>query len=208
MPIFSKHMKKKRLLITAGIIILVATAIAVPLTIRSLCAYETVLTPRPENWAQPIEMEGVSNLYKLSDDLYRSAQPSAEGMTNLEDMGIKTIVNLRSFNSDRNEMEGTDLEYVHIYMKAWHPEEEEAVEFLQIVTDPERVPVLVHCNLGSDRTGTMCALYRIVVQGWSAEEAVQEMTQGGFGFNQVWTNLAMWVLMLDIDEIKAQAGIE
>jgi len=199
--------KKKRLSAIA-IALFIVLAVAVPLTIRSLCAHETIITPRPENWAQPIEMDGVSNLFKLSDDLYRSGQPSTEGMANLEAIGIKTIVNLRSFSSDRDEIEDTNLEYVHIYMEAWHPEEEEAVEFLQIVTDPGRVPVLVHCNLGSDRTGTMCALYRIAVQDWSAEEAIQEMTQGGFGFNQVWTNLAMWVLMLDIDEIKAQAGIK
>ena len=67
--------------------------------------------------------------------------------------------------------------------------------------------MLVHCNLGSDRTGTMCAVYRIAVQGWSKEDAVEEMTRGGFGYNWVWFNLAVWVRGLDIDEIKAQAGI-
>jgi len=200
-------MDGKRLLAAIGTVALITLTIAIYLAM-SICANETVLVPRPEGWAQPIEMEGVSGLYKLSDDLYRSAQPSAEGMTNLEEMGIKTIVNLRLFTSDRDELEGTELRYVHINMKAWHVEEEEAVEFLQIVSDPARVPVLIHCNLGSDRTGTMCAVYRIAVQGWSKEEAIREMTQGGFGFNQVWTNLAMWIWMSDIDEIKAQAGID
>ncbi len=36
--------------------------------------------------------------------------------------------------------------------------------FLRIVTDPKRVPVLVHCQAGADRTGTMCAVYRIAVR--------------------------------------------
>ncbi|MFA5054692.1 MAG: hypothetical protein WC562_00755 [Dehalococcoidia bacterium] len=75
MPISTANMNKKKLFTATVIIILVALAIAVPLTIRSLCAHEATLTPRPESWAQPIEMEGVSNLYKLSDDLYRSSQP-------------------------------------------------------------------------------------------------------------------------------------
>ena len=104
-------MNKKRLVAAIGAVVLITLTIAVPLTTRSICANETVLVPRPESWAQPIEMEGVPNLYKLSDDLYRSAQPSAEGMANLEEMGIKTIINLRSFNSDRDEIEGTDLGY-------------------------------------------------------------------------------------------------
>lgn len=190
-----------------GAIVLIMVVVAAYLAVSHLCHDETAPDPRPENWAQPLELEGVPNLYQLSDDLYRSAQPSAEGVANLEEMGIKTIVNLRLLTSDRDEVEGSGLEYLHIRTKAWHVEEEEAVEFLQIVTDPGHVPVLVHCNLGSDRTGTMCAVYRIAVQGWNKEDAIEEMTQGGFGYNWVWFNLAMWVRGLDIDEIKAQAGI-
>ena len=51
--------------------------------------------------AQPITLEGVSNLYKVSDDLYRSGQPTAAGLRNLEAMGIKTVLNLRCFHWDR-----------------------------------------------------------------------------------------------------------
>ena len=152
-------------------------------------------------------MEGVPNLHKVSDTLYRSAQPSAEGMENLKAMGIETLVNLRSFHSDRDEIGDTGLAYEHIYMKAWHAEEEDAVKFLQIVTNPKRSPVLVHCQHGADRTGTMCALYRVAVQGWSKEEALKEIIQGGFGFHGIWENLIQWINGLDIEGIKKKAGI-
>ncbi len=168
---------------------------------------ETSPTDRPAHWAKPIQMKGVPNLHKVSDTLYRSAQPSAEGMRNLKAMGIETIVNLRSFHSDRDEIGESGLAYEHITMKAWHAEEKEAVKFLQIVTNPKRSPVLVHCQHGADRTGTMCALYRIAVQGWSKEEALKEMTQGGFGFHGIWENLIQWINGLDIDRIKKRAGI-
>jgi protein tyrosine/serine phosphatase len=92
-------------------------------------------------------------------------------------------------------------------MKAWHPEEEDVVRFLQIVTNPKRSPVIVHCQHGADRTGTMCAIYRVAVQGWSKEEALKEMTQGGFGFHGIWENLIRWINGLDIEEIKKKAGI-
>jgi protein tyrosine phosphatase (PTP) superfamily phosphohydrolase (DUF442 family) len=163
---------------------------------------------RPEKWAQPIRMEGVPNLHKVSESLYRSAQPTAEGMRNLKKMGVETIVNLRSFHTDRDEIGNTGLAYEHIYMKAWHPEEEDIVRFLQIVTHPKKSPVLVHCQHGADRTGAMCAVYRIAIQGWSKEEAVKEMTEGGFGFHGVWANIAPWIDKLDIGKIKRQAGIE
>lgn len=163
--------------------------------------------PRPATWAQPQSAKGASNFYKVSDSLYRSAQPTAEGFRSLKDLGIVTVVNLRSFNSDRKEMSGTGLAYEHIYMKAWHPERKEVVRFLQIVTDPKRTPVLVHCQHGSDRTGAMTAAYRIVVQGWSKEAAVEEMTSEDYGFHKVWSNLPGWIHDLDVEAIRTEVGI-
>jgi protein tyrosine phosphatase (PTP) superfamily phosphohydrolase (DUF442 family) len=163
---------------------------------------------RPETWAQPVRLEGVPNLFRISDALYRGDQPSPLGMRKLKELGVKTILNLRSLHSDRDEIGETGLAYEHIYMKAWHPEAEDVVRFLKIVTDPTRTPVLVHCQHGADRTGTVIAVYRIAVQGWSKAEAIREMTQGGFGFHQIWGNLPKWIQKLDIDRIKRQAGIK
>lgn len=162
---------------------------------------------RPESWARPVSATGVPNLFKVSDSFYRSAQPTAEGFKNLKGLGIVTVVNLRSFHSDRGEIGATGLAYEHIYMKAWHPERKEIVRFLQIATDPKRAPVLVHCQHGADRTGTMTAVYRIVAQGWSKEDVVQEMQDGGFGFHRVWTNLPDWIRDLDVESLREEAGI-
>lgn len=166
-----------------------------------------IASERPAAWAQPREQIGVPNLFKVNDALYRSAQPSEEGMANLKEMGIKTIVNLRSFHSDRDEIGETGLGYEHIYMKAWHPEYKEVVRFLKVVNDPARTPVLVHCQHGADRTGTMCALYRVAAQGWTKDEAIREMTGGGFGFHSIWTNLPKWIQKIDIDAVKSDTGI-
>ena len=171
------------------------------------CGAETSPQNRPSQWAKLLQMEGVPNLHKVSDSLYRSAQPSSEGMRNLKAMGIETVVNLRSFHSDRDKIKGTGLAYEHIYMKAWHPEEEDAIRFLQIVTNPKRSPVLVHCQHGADRTGAMCAIYRVAVQGWGEEEALKEMTEGGFGFHGIWQDLVRWITALDMEGIKKGAGI-
>ena len=182
-------------------------AIAVWIVLVHLAVGCDSATDRPVSWAQPIKLEGVPNLYKVSDNLYRSAQPTAQGMENLKELGIETVINLRSFHSDRDEIGNTGLGYEHIYMKAWHPERKEAVRFLQILSNPKRIPVLIHCHYGADRTGTMCALYRIAVQGWTKEEAIREMTEGGFGFHEVWKNLPKWIQEMDIESIKKDAGI-
>jgi protein tyrosine phosphatase len=92
-------------------------------------------------------------------------------------------------------------------MKAWHPEKKEIVRFLQIVSNPKRTPVLVHCLHGADRTGTMCAVYRIAVQGWTKDEAIREMTEGGYNFHPAFDNLLEWIMALDMQSIKKAAGI-
>ena len=163
---------------------------------------KAVAAKRPVRWAQPVDLEGVPNLHRVSTNLYRSAQPSAEGMKKLKEMGIETIVNLRSYHSDRDEIGDTGLGYEHIYMKAWGPEHKEAVRFMQIVTATNRLPVLVHCKHGSDRTGAMCAVYRIVVEGWAKGDAIKEMTDGDFGFHEIFQNLPKWIEALDVEELR------
>jgi protein tyrosine/serine phosphatase len=46
--------------------------------------------------------------------------------------------------------------------------------------DPANYPVWVHCTAGRDRTGAMCAVYRMEYDHWSAEQALAEMREYGF----------------------------
>ncbi len=163
---------------------------------------------RNANWAVVLDKPGLPNLHKISDDLYRGAQPKAEGMLQLVEMGIKTVVNLRSSHSDLDELEGTELDYVEIPMMAWRPKEAHVVEFLQIMTDPERLPVFVHCLHGADRTGTLVAAYRVIIEGWTKDDAIEEMKKGGFGFHTVWQNLPRFVKKLDVERIQQELGLK
>lgn len=162
---------------------------------------------RPAAWAQPLAVPGVPNLHKISDSLYRSAQPTAAGMRQLEAMGIRTVITLRSFHSDRDAIGDAALASEQITMKAWHPEEKELVRFLRLVTTPAVLPALVHCQHGADRTGLMCAVYRVVVCGWTRQEALREMTEGGFGYHAVWVNLPRYLESLDSASLRRQAGL-
>ena len=141
---------------------------------------------RPKSWGVPLELEGVPNFYRVTDHLYRSAQPTKEGMENLKKYGFETVVSLRTFNSDRDAIGTSGLGYERIYMQAWHLEEKDVLRFLQIATNPKRRPILVHCQHGADCTGTVIAVYRIVVQDWDSAEAVREMKEGGYGFHPIW----------------------
>jgi protein tyrosine phosphatase (PTP) superfamily phosphohydrolase (DUF442 family) len=116
---------------------------------------EIISADRPETWARPVEGKpGLSNFYQVSDTLYRGVQPEKEGFAELKKMGIKTVVNLRTFNSDRDQCKEAGLDYVKISMQVWEGEDDEIVDFLKIVSDPNRQPVFVHCQHGADRTET------------------------------------------------------
>jgi len=154
-----------------------------------------------------MDERGLPNLHKVSDDLYRGAQPTAEGVERLKALGVRTIVSLRSSDTDKNLPIPPEITYEHIPMTAWRPNDRDVVRFLRIVGDENRLPVFVHCRRGADRTGMMSAIYRIAVQGWSKEQAIAEMTQGGFRFNSGWQNLVQYIRDLDVDAIRQQAGL-
>lgn len=152
-----------------------------------------------------IEIGGVENFYRVSPVLYRSGQPDSTGLVNLEKMGIKTIVNLRRFPGKR--YDHTAIEQVLIPMLILPLDENDVIQYIQIVTAPEQQPVLVHCLRGSDRTGAMVAIYRIVVQDWSKEKAVQEMVHGGFGYQRWLFTLPRWINNIDVEAIRESAGL-
>jgi protein tyrosine phosphatase (PTP) superfamily phosphohydrolase (DUF442 family) len=150
--------------------------------------------------AVPTTLPGVGNFAKVSDVLYRGEQPTAEGMKELKKLGIKTVVNLRDFHSDRDEIKGTGLQYVHIRCAAWHPEEQDVVAFLKVLNDPANQPVFVHCWQGSDRTGMMVLSYRVTEQGWSVDDAIKELPN--FGFHPVWKSIRAYVGKFDAARVK------
>jgi protein tyrosine/serine phosphatase len=156
-------------------------------------------------WAVSLDKPGCPNLHKVTDNLYRGAQPTEEGFRQLKAMGVKTVVNLRGFHSDDGKLHGLRVE--HIRFQTWHPENDDIVKFLQIISDTNATPIFVHCQHGADRTGTMCAIYRMTAQGWTKEQAIEEMTRGGFGYHTMWKNLIEYLKKLDLPALKKQAGL-
>src|SRR3954470_12519933 len=84
---------------------------------------DAVAPPRPAEWAAPLSEPGLPNLHRVSSTLYRSAQPSAEGMRRIAALGAKSVISLRAFHDDDEELAGTGLVEERIAFKSWHPED-------------------------------------------------------------------------------------
>ena len=107
----------------------------------------------------------------------------------LKKLGVTTIVNLREKGREteweRNVAASLGLNYVNIPILGWRPPSDEQVaEFLKLFRDVPGQRVFVHCHYGEDRTGVMVAAYRIAMQSWTADQAVNEMYS--FGFHYHW----------------------
>jgi len=74
-----------------------AVCVALILTL----AAEPNSTNRPPNWAHELTVPGAPNFFQVTSNLYRGAQPTSEGMKQLKAMGIKTVITLREFHSDK-----------------------------------------------------------------------------------------------------------
>jgi protein tyrosine phosphatase (PTP) superfamily phosphohydrolase (DUF442 family) len=159
-----------------------------------------------DRWAEPIQAPGLPNLYRVSDDLYRGARPTTEGMEELRRLGIKTVVNLEQANGEQAGLAELGIACEHVPMTALHVKDDEVVRFLQIAGTPGHAPIFVHCRRGADRTGLACAIYRIAVQGWTKDEAIAEMTHGGFRFNYGYQNVVNYVRDVNIDQLRQRAG--
>lgn len=158
---------------------------------------------RPAHWAEPITLEGVPNLHRLTPTLYRSEQPSALGMKNLERLGIRTVINLRAFNHDDEEVRGTSLRTERTKILTWRVDDRHVVEVMRMLKNSENGPFLIHCQHGADRTGLMSAMYRMIEQNWSADEALKELTDGGYGYHTVWRNILRYVRSADVERLRA-----
>jgi tyrosine-protein phosphatase SIW14 len=138
-------------------------------------------------FAQKLSLGGVPVFAQVTPTLYRGAQPTDEGFRNLAEMGVKIIVDQRgSRKSEREQVTKLGMQYVAI---PWHcplPEDTVFARFLTLLHSNPGTKVFVHCLSGQDRTGMQIAAYRMAEQGWSAQEAKQEMEAFGFSRTHRW----------------------
>jgi tyrosine-protein phosphatase SIW14 len=159
------------------------------------------------SWAMPVAICEPQNVYQLNAALYRGGHVSQRGACHLRALGINTVVSLRLVDRDAKFAARAGFNYVHIPFKTWQPDEDQVVEFLKIAVNPDCQPVYVYCNRGSERTGMMSATYRVVVEGWSKEDAIAEMTEGPFDYHPVWKKVVQFIRCMDVERLRERVGL-
>jgi tyrosine-protein phosphatase SIW14 len=141
-------------------------------------------------------LQGAENLAQICPGLYRGAQPDAAGFKTLKDLGVKTVISFRSYHSEKKDVEACGMTAVQIPVQAdvfgsEPPTDEQIRLFFTTALDPAKQPVYFHCAHGKDRTGTLGALWRIEIDGWTPAEAIEEMQ--AFGYHDIYQDLIEFV---------------
>jgi protein-tyrosine phosphatase len=157
---------------------------------------------RPAEWAKAVPDTQLQNFWQVSPHVYRSAQPYKEDFQELEQRGIGAVLDLRLYHRDVPDADtGLLLHQAPLY--ASDIDEAVVISALQFIANAQE-PVLVHCWQGSDRTGLVVAMYRVVCQGWSKDAAIDEMQQGKFGYHAVFGNIPEFIRSADAAAIREQ----
>ena len=137
-------------------------------------------------------LPGLSNVGRVAPGVLRGAQPGKDGYATLKSMGVKTVIDMRTSESEKAYVEAAGMKAIAIPIEMTRDGLKEKVDrVVALMADPANQPVYVHCRHGQDRTGIVVAAYRMKQQGWSLADAETEMQ--AFGFNDVWVNFKKFI---------------
>ena len=129
------------------------------------------IAPGLENPGQPLEY------------MATAGQPEEEHLRRLAEAGYRTVIDLRTCEEDpgfdESEMvRQAGMEYVNIPVGHETIEDETFERFRELMKNPERRPVLVHCS-SANRVGALLVPYLVLDERRTPEEAEEMASEVG-----------------------------
>ncbi|HLH04792.1 MAG TPA: tyrosine-protein phosphatase [Bryobacteraceae bacterium] len=154
-----------------------------------VCAAIAIALAAPVRAEQPVH---IRNFGRVDSTLYRGAEPTPLALQELQQLGVKLIIDLRQSGTatlrERDEAQQLHIQYVNIPLPPLSaPSSGDVRRILVLLENRGSAPVFVHCRRGKDRTGTIIACYRMQHDGWSSTKALTEAQEYGMS----WTERAM-----------------
>lgn len=128
-----------------------------------------------ENWAKPIDIS--FRFYQVSPLLYRSALPNASDVDMIKKHNIGVIISFIKDDDKKWLGDSSDIQLISYPSHADRIDDDDVLDALKIIQNAKShgKSVLIHCKHGQNRTGLFVAMYRIVLQNWTKEQAINEL---------------------------------
>jgi protein tyrosine/serine phosphatase len=121
------------------------------------------------------------NRHRVSERLWRSAQPAPHQIAWFAARGVRTIVNLRggrehgSWPLEKEACDRHGIALVDFVLRSREAPDRANILGSKAFFDSLDYPALVHCKSGADRAGLFAALYLLVHEGRSAADALAQL---------------------------------
>ncbi|MCC6978944.1 MAG: tyrosine-protein phosphatase [Candidatus Melainabacteria bacterium] len=141
--------------------------------------------------------EDLPNFHQVHPYLYRGGEPSKEGLRKIKDMGITTIFDLRNPGEkaydEKEAAKELGIRYISMPMNSKAPTAKQIKRMVDEIDKAKdnavsKDAIFVHCAHGSDRTGCMIGIWRVMRDGYDYDTAYKEMRK--YWFTPKFTNLS------------------
>lgn len=122
------------------------------------------------------------NRHKVSENVWRAAQPLPHQIAAAKKLGIRTILNLRgqfdtaTYVYEREACRRAGLKLVDYRVKSRNAPTLVELRGARDIFKSLEYPVLMHCKSGADRVGLMSVLYRHLQDGVPMEQAIDQLS--------------------------------
>ena len=130
-----------------------------------------------------ISKVSIKNFGQMDDRFFRGGQPKENEYTELQALGIRTVIDLQDnpTSYEKRNVEALGMTYINIPMSdSSYPESAKIDQFLKLANDPTTGKFYVHCAGGRHRTGVMGAVYRFNHYNWNYDQVYAEMKKYDF----------------------------
>lgn len=130
-------------------------------------------------------LAAIPNEQQVNQNIKRGGRPEMSDVATLQAQGYKTIINIdddyMAIMKEKDYAESLGFNYIANPIEVQQPVNDEEIDMLLTeMQNPENFPIFVHCQHGRDRTGMLVGVYRVLVEGWTAKAAYDEMLKFGF----------------------------
>jgi RimJ/RimL family protein N-acetyltransferase/protein tyrosine phosphatase (PTP) superfamily phosphohydrolase (DUF442 family) len=122
-----------------------------------------------------LSTQEIYNYRKVNDQIITGGQPTAEQLKSAADEGVRTVINLATFNPQRSLedeaglIQSLGMEYHHIPVEWENPQESDFEAFGKVVSQLGGEKTLIHCA-ANFRVTAFYGLYALKHLGWTEEQ--------------------------------------